>query len=53
MVLNKVRAYHETFACTRYRRVPDLLRLLGKRPAILAAVNKTSGNCSGAFETST
>ncbi len=38
MGLDKLRAYSKTFARTRYRRVPDLLRLLVKRPAILAAV---------------
>ena len=38
MSLDKLRAYSKIFARTRYRRVPDLLRLLLKRPAILAAV---------------
>lgn len=38
MGLDKVRAYGKIFARTRYRRVPDLLRLLVKRPSILAAV---------------
>jgi len=38
MGLDKLRAYSKAFARTRYRRVPDLLRLLVKRPAILTAV---------------
>jgi hypothetical protein len=38
MSLDKLRAYSKVFARARYRRVPDLLRLLAKRPAILAAV---------------
>lgn len=38
MTLDKLRAYSKVFARARYRRVPDLLRLLAKRPAILAAV---------------
>jgi hypothetical protein len=38
MSLNKLRAYSKVFARARYRRVLDLLRLLAKRPAILAAV---------------
>jgi len=38
MGLDKLRSYSKTFARTRYRRVPDLLRLLVKRPAILTAV---------------
>jgi hypothetical protein len=36
-------AVAQTFLRQRYRRVPDLLRLLVKRPALLTAV--------GAFET--
>ncbi|MDQ3913112.1 MAG: hypothetical protein M3305_15350 [Actinomycetota bacterium] len=43
MGLEKVFAYGKVFARTRVRRVPDLLRLLVKRPTILAAV--------GAYET--
>jgi alkylhydroperoxidase family enzyme len=43
MALDKVSAYGKVFVRTRVRRVPDLLRLLVKRPAILAAV--------GAYET--
>ena len=39
MVLDKIRAYGKAFIRPRYRRVPDLLRLLVKRPAILAAVS--------------
>lgn len=38
MALDKVRAYGKVFARLRVRRVPDLLRLLVKRPTILAAV---------------
>jgi hypothetical protein len=34
----KLRAYAKVFARARYRQVPDLLRLLVKRPAILAGV---------------
>jgi hypothetical protein len=39
MRLDKLRAYGKVFTRTRYRRVPDLLRLLLKRPAILTAVS--------------
>jgi hypothetical protein len=35
MLLDKLRAYGKTFARARYDEVPDLLRLLLKRPAIL------------------
>jgi alkylhydroperoxidase family enzyme len=38
MALDKVSAYGKVFVRTRVRRVPDLLRLLMKRPTILAAV---------------
>jgi hypothetical protein len=38
MNLDKLRAYAKVFAGARYRQVPDLLRLLVKRPALLAAV---------------
>jgi hypothetical protein len=38
MILNKLRSYGKVFARARYRQVPDLLRLLLKRPAILAGV---------------
>ena len=38
MALDKVSAYGKVFARTRVRRVPDLLRLLVRRPTILAAV---------------
>jgi hypothetical protein len=41
--LDRLRAYGKVFTHARYRRVPDLLRLLAKRPAILAGV--------GAYET--
>ena len=43
MALDKLRAYGKTLARTRYRRMPDLPRLLLKRPPIMAAV--------GAYET--
>jgi hypothetical protein len=43
MFLDKLRAYGKTFARTRYGQVPDLLRLLLKRPPILIGV--------GAYET--
>lgn len=43
MSLDRLRAYGKVFTHARYRRVPDLLRLLAKRPAILAGV--------GAYET--
>ena len=49
MVLDKVRAYGQGLRPYPDRRVPDLLRLLVKRPAILAAVNRASGNCSRTF----
>jgi alkylhydroperoxidase family enzyme len=39
MALEKVSAYGKVFVRTRVRRVPDLLRLLVKRPTILAAVS--------------
>ncbi len=35
MFLDKLRAYGKTFTGLRYDGVPDLLRLLLKRPAIL------------------
>ncbi|CAN5215823.1 hypothetical protein BH24ACT19_BH24ACT19_11940 [soil metagenome] len=38
MTFDKLRGYGRVFARARYRRVPDLLRLLVKRPAVLAAV---------------
>ncbi len=38
MALDKVSAYGKVFARIRVRRIPDLLRLLMKRPTILAAV---------------
>jgi alkylhydroperoxidase family enzyme len=38
MALEKVLAYGKVFVRTRVRRVPDLLRLLVRRPTILAAV---------------
>jgi hypothetical protein len=38
MILNKLRGYGRVFARVRYREVPDLLRLLLKRPAILVGV---------------
>jgi hypothetical protein len=38
MALEKVLAYGKVFVRTRVRLVPDLLRLLVRRPTILAAV---------------
>ena len=38
MILNKLRGYGRVFARARYREMPDLLRLLLKRPAILVGV---------------
>jgi hypothetical protein len=38
MLLDKLRAYGKTFARARYDEVPDLFRLLLKRPAILMGV---------------
>lgn len=38
MFLDKLRAYGKTLAGTRYDGVPDLLRLLLKRPAVLMGV---------------
>jgi len=38
MISNKLLAYGRTFARARYKRVPDILRLLVKRPTILAGV---------------
>ncbi|MDP8953165.1 MAG: hypothetical protein M3N18_13195 [Actinomycetota bacterium] len=35
MFLDKLRAYGKTFGSARYGEVPDLFRLLLKRPAIL------------------
>jgi hypothetical protein len=43
MFLDKLRAYAKTFARPRYDGLPDLPRLLLKRPAILMGV--------GAYET--
>lgn len=43
MTFDKLRAYGKVFARARSRKVPDLLRLLTKRPAIMAGV--------GAYET--
>jgi hypothetical protein len=39
MFLNKLRAYGKTFARPRYDEVPELFRLLLKRPAILMGVS--------------
>lgn len=39
-MFDRLRAYGQVFARARSRRVPDLLRLLLKRPAILAAVGR-------------
>ena len=38
MFLDKLRAYGKTFASARYDEVPDLFRLLLKRPAMLIGV---------------
>ena len=38
MFLDKLRAYGKTFTGVRYDGLPDLLRLLLKRPAILMGV---------------
>jgi alkylhydroperoxidase family enzyme len=38
MYLEKLRAYGKIFASARYDKVPDLFRLLLKRPAILMGV---------------
>ncbi|HZY66431.1 MAG TPA: hypothetical protein VFE21_11205 [Rubrobacteraceae bacterium] len=38
MTFDKLRAYGKVFARVRARRVPDLVRLLAKRPAIMAGV---------------
>ena len=43
MFLDKLRAYGKTLAGARYDEVPDLLRLLLKRPPVLMGV--------GAYET--
>jgi len=43
MFLDKLRAYGKTFAGARPNKVPDLIRLLLKRPAILTGM--------GAYET--
>ncbi len=43
MTFNKLRDYGKIFARVRTRRVPDLVRLLAKRPMIMAGV--------GAYET--
>ena len=57
MGLDKIRAYGKAFARARYRRIPDLLRLLVKRPAILAAVGTyesallASGRLDGRLKT--
>lgn len=38
MSFDKLRGYGKVFARARHRGVPDLLRLLAKRPAVLTAV---------------
>lgn len=38
MIFDKIAAYGKTFARVRYRGIPDLARLLMKRPAILVGV---------------
>lgn len=43
MFLDKLRAYSKTFARARHNKVPDLFRLLLKRPAILMGVGAYEG----------
>lgn len=43
MFLDTLRAYGKTISRARPRKVPDLLRLLAKRPALLAAVGTYEG----------
>ena len=43
MTFDKLRSYGKVFARVHSRQVPDLVRLLAKRPAIMAGV--------GAYET--
>jgi hypothetical protein len=38
-LLDKLRAYGRVVSRTRYRRTPDLVRLLAKRPALMAGVS--------------
>jgi len=38
-MFRKLRAYGRVLAGTRYRRPPDLVRLLAKRPAIMAGAS--------------
>lgn len=38
-IFRKLRAYARVLAGARYRRPPDLVRLLAKRPAIMAGVS--------------
>lgn len=38
-MLSKLRAYARVVGGTRYRRTPDLVRLLARRPAIAAGVS--------------
>ena len=38
-IVRKLRAYARVLARTRYRRPPDLVRLLAKRPTIMAGVS--------------
>ncbi len=43
MFLGKLRAYGKAISRTRHRGIPDLLRLLAKRPALLAGVGVYEG----------
>lgn len=53
MILDKLRAYGRVAVRVRSRRVPDLLWLLAKRPAILIGVStyETALLASGQVET--
>ncbi len=53
MILDKLRAYGKVVVRVRSRRVPDLLRLLAKRPAILVGMSayETALLASGQVET--
>ncbi len=53
MILDKLRAYAKVVVRVRSRRVPDLLRLLAKRPAILVGMSayETALLASGQVET--
>jgi hypothetical protein len=40
---HKLRSYGKVLLRTRYREVPDLVRLLARRPALMAAVGTYEG----------